>query len=213
MTARTRAVVVAETAQPDQPATSNETLQRIGDAALQVGARVIVDEVYLDAVFADQPGTAVHLGQPCFYEQPHQGLRAVRPEVRLGAGRRAFGGAHPAAERSGTATCSRRDGLARRRRLSIGWPACISARATCSTSTVESSRRGQAARRHRVHGHGLGHHRMRPSPRESMRTPLQRASRTPRGLVVPGRSRFAGLCADLAGTESGVLREGIGEGR
>ena len=64
---------------PSSQLTSNDTLQRIGDAALRVGARVIVDEVYLDAVFADpaghrrapRPGVRLH-------EQPHQGLRTVR---------------------------------------------------------------------------------------------------------------------------------------
>ena len=65
MTSRTRVVVVANLHNPTSQLTSNETLQRIGDAALRVGARVIVDEVYLDAVFADPPGTAVHLG-PAF---------------------------------------------------------------------------------------------------------------------------------------------------
>jgi aspartate/methionine/tyrosine aminotransferase len=65
MTSRTRAVVVANLHNPTSQLTSNETLQRIGDAALRVGARVIVDEVYLDAVFAGPPGTAVHLG-PAF---------------------------------------------------------------------------------------------------------------------------------------------------
>jgi len=65
MTPRTAVVVVANLHNPTSQLTSNETLQRIGDAALQVGARVIVDEVYLDAVFADPPGTVVHLG-PAF---------------------------------------------------------------------------------------------------------------------------------------------------
>ena len=65
MTARTRVVVVANLHNPTSQLTSNETLQRIGEAALRVRAQVIVDEVYLDAVFADQPGSAVHLG-PAF---------------------------------------------------------------------------------------------------------------------------------------------------
>jgi aspartate/methionine/tyrosine aminotransferase len=65
ITHRTRVVVVANLHNPTSQLTSNETLQRIGDAALRVGARVIVDEVYLDTVFADAPGTAVHLG-PAF---------------------------------------------------------------------------------------------------------------------------------------------------
>ncbi len=65
ITPRTRVVVVANLHNPTSQLTSNETLRRIGDAALGVGARVIVDEVYLDAVFTGSPGTAVHLG-PAF---------------------------------------------------------------------------------------------------------------------------------------------------
>lgn len=65
MTPRTRVVVIANLHNPTSQLTSNQTLQRIGDAALRVGARVIVDEVYLDAVFTGPPGTAVHLG-PAF---------------------------------------------------------------------------------------------------------------------------------------------------
>ena len=65
MTARTRVVVLANLHNPTSQLTSNETLRRVGDAAVRLGARVLVDEVYLDAVFAEPPGTAVHLG-PAF---------------------------------------------------------------------------------------------------------------------------------------------------
>ena len=43
----------------------NDVLAPIGEAAARVGARVIVDEVYLDTVFDDAPGSSVHLG-PAF---------------------------------------------------------------------------------------------------------------------------------------------------
>ena len=65
ITPRTRVIVIANLHNPSSQLTSNDTLQRIGDAASRVGARVLVDEVYLDAVFVDHPGTAVHLG-PAF---------------------------------------------------------------------------------------------------------------------------------------------------
>jgi aspartate/methionine/tyrosine aminotransferase len=65
MTTHTRVVVLANLHNPTSQLTSNDTLQRIGDAAERVGAHVIVDEVYLDAVFGQPPGSAVHLG-PAF---------------------------------------------------------------------------------------------------------------------------------------------------
>jgi len=62
---RTRVVVLANLHNPSSQQTPNEVLARIGDAAARVGARVIVDEVYLDTVFDDSPGCSVHLG-PAF---------------------------------------------------------------------------------------------------------------------------------------------------
>ncbi|PYK87832.1 MAG: aminotransferase [Verrucomicrobia bacterium] len=40
-----------------------ETLKQLGETAREVGARVLVDEVYLDALFDDAPSTAFHLGE------------------------------------------------------------------------------------------------------------------------------------------------------
>jgi aspartate/methionine/tyrosine aminotransferase len=65
ITPRTRVVVLANLHNPSSQLTPNDSLRRIGEAASRVGARVLVDEVYLDAVFVDHPGTAVHLG-PAF---------------------------------------------------------------------------------------------------------------------------------------------------
>lgn len=65
VTARTRLVVLANLHNPSSALTSNRDLAQIGVAAARVGARVLVDEVYLDAVFDDPPGSCVHLG-PAF---------------------------------------------------------------------------------------------------------------------------------------------------
>jgi aspartate/methionine/tyrosine aminotransferase len=65
MTPRTRVVVLANLHNPSSQQTADDTLREIGLAAERIGARVIVDEVYRDAVFDDTPGTCVHLG-PAF---------------------------------------------------------------------------------------------------------------------------------------------------
>jgi aspartate/methionine/tyrosine aminotransferase len=62
VTDRTRLVVLTNLHNPSGALADDETLSRIGDAARRVGARVLVDEVYLDAVFDDTPRSAVHLG-------------------------------------------------------------------------------------------------------------------------------------------------------
>jgi aspartate/methionine/tyrosine aminotransferase len=61
---KTRAVVLSNLHNPSSQLVSQDVLQRIGAAAERVGARVIVDEVYLDAVFDDTPSSCVHLGPP-----------------------------------------------------------------------------------------------------------------------------------------------------
>ncbi len=65
ITPRTRVVVLANLHNPSSQQTPNDVLAEIGHAATRVGARVLVDEVYLDTVFDDPPGSCVHLG-PAF---------------------------------------------------------------------------------------------------------------------------------------------------
>jgi aspartate/methionine/tyrosine aminotransferase len=62
MTARTRVVVLANLHNPSSQLVSNEVLRQIGNVAARIGARVMVDEVYLDAVFDGTPASSVHLG-------------------------------------------------------------------------------------------------------------------------------------------------------
>lgn len=65
LTPRTRLVVLANLHNPSSVQIPNDVLARIGAAAEAVGARVLVDEVYLDTVFDHPPGSCVHLG-PAF---------------------------------------------------------------------------------------------------------------------------------------------------
>ena len=63
ITPRTRLIVIANLHNPSSQQASNATLVKIGEAAARVGARVLVDEVYLDTVFDNPPGSCVHLGE------------------------------------------------------------------------------------------------------------------------------------------------------
>ena len=62
VTPRTRLIVLCNLHNPSSVLTSHETLAEIGDIARRVGARVLVDEVYLEALFEKQPPTSFHLG-------------------------------------------------------------------------------------------------------------------------------------------------------
>lgn len=60
---RTRLIVFTNLHNPSSALIENETLKQVGEIARRVGARVLVDEVYLDALFESAPGTAFHLGE------------------------------------------------------------------------------------------------------------------------------------------------------
>ncbi|HEX7174030.1 MAG TPA: pyridoxal phosphate-dependent aminotransferase [Pyrinomonadaceae bacterium] len=60
---RTRLVVLTNLHNPSSAHTDEDTLRQIGLMARAVGARVLVDEVYLDALFEHAPPTAFHLGE------------------------------------------------------------------------------------------------------------------------------------------------------
>ena len=62
LTARTRLVVLTNLHNPSSVLVPEETLRRIGELARTVGARVLVDEVYLEAMFEAAPRSSVHLG-------------------------------------------------------------------------------------------------------------------------------------------------------
>lgn len=62
LTPRTRLVVVTNLHNPSSAYADEDTLREVGERARRVGARVLVDEVYREALFHDAPPSAVHLG-------------------------------------------------------------------------------------------------------------------------------------------------------
>src|SRR6266704_2157678 len=62
VTPKTRLIVITNLHNPTSALTPESVLREIGDIARSVGAFVLVDEVYLDAVYEGPPRTAFHLG-------------------------------------------------------------------------------------------------------------------------------------------------------
>jgi aspartate/methionine/tyrosine aminotransferase len=62
LTPRTRLIVLTNLHNPSGVLTEDSVLREVGEIAQSVGARVLVDEVYLDAAFARAPRSAFHLG-------------------------------------------------------------------------------------------------------------------------------------------------------
>lgn len=63
LTERTRLVVITNLHNPSSAYAEQEALAEVGAAARAVGAHVLVDEVYLDALFERAPPSAFHLGE------------------------------------------------------------------------------------------------------------------------------------------------------
>jgi aspartate/methionine/tyrosine aminotransferase len=62
VTPHTRLIVVTNLHNPTSTLTGNDALRKVGVIAKRVGARVLVDEVYLDAAFEKAPRSAYFLG-------------------------------------------------------------------------------------------------------------------------------------------------------
>jgi aspartate/methionine/tyrosine aminotransferase len=62
VTPRTRLIVITNLHNPSSAFADEANLRSIGEIARHVGARVLVDEVYLDAAFEIAPRSAFHLG-------------------------------------------------------------------------------------------------------------------------------------------------------
>ena len=62
LTPATRLIIFCNLHNPSSTLTDESTLRRIGDLAAQVGARVLVDEVYLETLFDRPWRSAFHLG-------------------------------------------------------------------------------------------------------------------------------------------------------
>ena len=62
VTPRTKLIVITNLHNPTSVLTPEPVLWEIGEIAARVGAHVLVDEVYLDAVYEDTPRSSFHLG-------------------------------------------------------------------------------------------------------------------------------------------------------
>ena len=62
VTPKTRLIVITNLHNPTSALTPESVLREIGDIAHGIGALVLVDEVYLDAVYKGTPHTSFHLG-------------------------------------------------------------------------------------------------------------------------------------------------------
>lgn len=60
---RTRLIVITNLHNPSGVFTDESTLKQVGQIAQRVGARVLVNEVYLEAMFDEAPQTSFHLGE------------------------------------------------------------------------------------------------------------------------------------------------------
>jgi aspartate/methionine/tyrosine aminotransferase len=59
---KTRLIVLTNLHNPSGVLTNDETLKQIGTIARRVGARVLIDEVYIETLFESSPRTSFHLG-------------------------------------------------------------------------------------------------------------------------------------------------------
>ena len=59
---QTRLIVLTNFHNPSGVSTEPSSLSEVGEIAKSVGARVLVDEVYLEMLFQDSPASAFHLG-------------------------------------------------------------------------------------------------------------------------------------------------------
>ncbi len=62
VTKQTRLIVVTNLHNPSSALVDDATLKRIGELARNAGARVLVDEVYLEAMFENAPKSAISFG-------------------------------------------------------------------------------------------------------------------------------------------------------
>ncbi len=62
ITARTKLIILTNFHNPSGVLTDNQTLRQVGEIARSVGARVLVDEVYLEAMYEQAQDSAFHLG-------------------------------------------------------------------------------------------------------------------------------------------------------
>lgn len=62
ITANTRLIVITNLHNPSGVLIDDATIKRIGELARRAGARVLIDEVYMETLFEESPRTSFHLG-------------------------------------------------------------------------------------------------------------------------------------------------------
>lgn len=62
LTPQTKLIALTNMHNPSSALAENETLRKIGQMAVEVGARVLIDEVYLEALHRPPQPSAIHLG-------------------------------------------------------------------------------------------------------------------------------------------------------
>jgi aspartate/methionine/tyrosine aminotransferase len=62
VTSQTRLIVLTNLHNPSGVLIDDEEIKQIGETARGVGARVLIDEVYMETLFEDEPRTSFHLG-------------------------------------------------------------------------------------------------------------------------------------------------------
>lgn len=63
LTRKTQLIVITNPHNPSAVLIDDATMKRIGELARNVGARVLVDEVYMETLFEESPRTSFHLGR------------------------------------------------------------------------------------------------------------------------------------------------------
>ena len=63
VTPKTRLIVITNLHNPSGVLINDATMKQIGKIARRVGARVLVDEVYMETLFEESPPTSFHLGE------------------------------------------------------------------------------------------------------------------------------------------------------
>lgn len=63
VTPKTRLIIITNLHNPSGVLIDDSTMKRIGEIARRVGARVLVDEVYMETLFEESPRTSFHLGE------------------------------------------------------------------------------------------------------------------------------------------------------
>lgn len=63
VTPKTRLIVITNLHNPSGVLINDSTMKQMGEIARRVGARVLVDEVYMETLFEESPRTSFHLGE------------------------------------------------------------------------------------------------------------------------------------------------------